>query len=154
VLVGLGAACSMFFAFSSSDFPVSTERSYAARSHLLRAAAGGGLGFSRSALTASVWFSTPARQVLDSLPLLHDSSARFHLVAISGADLDFSSNSCGSVLTLAHSVPIWKLIPFVRYCFTCSSYKCAGRRSRATACSASEGSCWDSVPRSQTSARQ
>jgi hypothetical protein len=72
LLVGLGAACSMFFVFSSSDFPVCTERSYAARSHLLRAAAGGGLGFSQSALTPSVWFSSTARQVLDSLSLLHD----------------------------------------------------------------------------------
>jgi hypothetical protein len=50
VLVGLGTACSVF---SSSDVPVSTER-FSARSHLLRAAAGGGPGLSRPALTASV----------------------------------------------------------------------------------------------------
>jgi hypothetical protein len=42
-------------------------------------------------------------------------------IAASGFDwLDFSSPSRGSVLPLAHSDPIWKFIPFVRYCFTCS----------------------------------
>jgi hypothetical protein len=55
-------------------------------------------------------------------------------------------------LPLAHSVPIWKFIRFVCYSFTCSSSECAGWRSRPTACSASEGSSWDCVLRSQTRA--
>jgi hypothetical protein len=76
----------------------------------------------------------------------------FFITASSFGWLDFSSPSRGSVLPLVHSVPIWKFIPFVRYRFTCSSSECAGRRSRPTACSASEGSCWDSVPHSRTRA--